>query len=275
VGENGEVTTLLSAVLDIAREAAALANDLTRGGVSALATKSTAVDVVTIVDRQVETLIRRRITEQFPGDGIFGEEEAATASSTGRTWVVDPIDGTTNLLYGLPQYGVSIAVVEGDPATWSWTALAGVVINPVTGEEFSAARGEGAFLDGNPIHVTRPASLAQSLLATGFAYDADTRTRQAEVVSRIIARVRDIRRLGACSLDLCALAAGRVDAYFERTLSAWDFAAGALIAEEAGAELRGWGGAAPSRDWMLVAHPDIIDDYERLLVDAGAHFDLK
>ena len=267
--------SLLDATLAIAREAAGLANQLTRGGVDTLATKSTSVDVVTIVDREVEVLIRRRIAERFPGDGVFGEEEAASASTTGRTWVVDPIDGTTNLLYGLPQYGVSIAVVEGDPANWNWTALVGVVINPATGEEFWAARGGGAFRNGEPIAVNRPADLERSLLATGFAYNATTRVRQAEVVTRIIDRVRDIRRLGACSLDLCALAAGRVDAYFERTLSAWDFAAGALIAEEAGAELRGWNGASPSRDWMLAAHPDVIGEFERLLVDAGAHFELE
>ena len=262
-------------MLAIAREAATLANELTEGGVSALATKSTSVDVVTIVDRDVEALIRRRIGERFPGDGICGEEDAATASETGRYWVVDPIDGTTNLLYGIPQYGVSIAVVEGNPASWDWTALAGVVINPVSGEEFWAERGGGAFLNGAPITVNQPTDLAQTLVATGFAYNATTRTRQAEVVSRIIHRVRDIRRFGACSLDLCALAAGRVDIYFERTLSAWDFAAGALIAAEAGADVRGWNGAAPSSDWMLAAHPSIIDEIEALLVKSGAHFDLN
>ncbi len=267
--------SLLDSVLAISREAAALATELTAGGVSALATKSTAVDVVTIVDREVESRIRRRITERFPGDGIFGEEEAATTSDTGRFWVVDPIDGTTNLLYGIPQYGISIAVVEGDPASWNWTALAGVVINPVSGEEFWAERGGGAFLNGDAIHVRRPASLAESLLATGFAYNAETRTKQAEVLARIIHRVRDIRRLGACSLDLCALATGRVDVYFERTLSAWDFAAGALIAQEAGAEIRGWNGASPSRDWLLAAHPDFINEVETLLVAAEAHFELN
>lgn len=266
---------LVDRVLSIAREAATLANELTRDGVRALATKSSDVDVVTVVDKQLESLIRRRLRDEFPDDGITGEEEAASTGTSGRYWLVDPIDGTTNLLYGIPQYGVSIAVVEGSPDSWDWTALAGVVINPQSGEEFSAEKGGGSFLNGERLRINAPVPLSQSLLATGFAYSSTTRVRQAETLTHVIDRVRDIRRFGACSLDLCALACGRVDAYFERTLSAWDFAAGALIAEEAGAVVRGWQGSAPSHDWLLAAHPEMIDDYESILIDAGAHFDLK
>ena len=274
--KNGDMSSeLLTDAIVIAREAAALASKLTAGGVSELATKSSDVDVVTLVDQGVESLIRRMVSERYPDDGFFGEEEGRSKSFSGRTWLVDPIDGTTNLLYGIPQYGVSIAVVEGDPADWDWKALVGVVINPATGDEYWAKLGGGAFHNGESISINRPKSLAQSLLVTGFSYSAELRIKQAQVLTGIIGGVRDIRRFGACSLDLCALASGLVDVYFERTLSAWDFAAGALIAQEAGALVRGWNGAAPSHDWLLAGHPEIVDEFEELAVRSGARFSLN
>ncbi len=264
-----------SSLLDIARgiavEAAERVAEARRGVVEVADLKSSSVDVVTQVDRDTESFIRHRLLELRPDDAFLGEESGGGSGSSGLTWVVDPIDGTVNFLYGIPHYAVSIAVVEGEPDPQSWTALAGVVINPATGELFTGSAGGGAFLGDTPLRVSKPASLEQSLLATGFAYDAGIRAEQGAVVARLLPRVRDIRRMGTASLDLCAVAAGRVDAYFERTLNPWDHAAGALIADEAGARVSGLGVPRPSVDFLLAAHPDLAALLEPLLleVDAG------
>jgi myo-inositol-1(or 4)-monophosphatase len=274
--ENGGVTTrLLETALDIAREAAALAAERRRGTVTVADSKSSSVDIVTAVDREVEALIRARLAERQPGDGFLGEEGGRADCTTSLTWVIDPIDGTVNFLYDIPHYAVSIAVVEGDPTPGNWTELAGVVINVSSGREFTASAGGGAFADGVPISVNRPESLGQSLLSTGFSYSQYIRTEQARVMATVMPHIRDIRRMGAAALDLTALAAGQIDIYFERMLQPWDHAAGVLIAREAGAEVRGWNGAAPDVDWLLAAHPDLIDDIENVLVEAGAHFELR
>lgn len=268
-------TRLLETALDIAREAAAIAAERRRGTVTVADSKSSSVDIVTAVDREVEALIRQRLAERQPGDGFLGEEGGRADRSTSLTWVVDPIDGTVNFLYGIPQYAVSIAVVEGDPTPGNWTELAGVVINVSSGREFTATAGGGALADGVPLSVNRPASLGQSLLSTGFSYSRYIRTEQARVMASVMPHIRDIRRMGAAALDLTAIAAGQLDIYFERMLQPWDHAAGVLIAREAGAEIRGWNGAAPDIDWLLAAHPDLIDEIETILIDAGAHFDLE
>ncbi len=236
--------------------------------------KSSSVDVVTAVDREVEALVRQRLAELQPGDGFLGEEGGQADRTTSLTWVVDPIDGTVNYLYDIPQYAISIAVVEGDPTPGNWTELAGVVINAASGREFSATRGGGAFSGGLPLAVNRPESLGQSLLSTGFSYSRQIRTQQAQVMARVMPHIRDIRRMGAAALDLTAIAAGQLDIYFERMLQPWDHAAGVLIAREAGAEVRGWNGAAPDVDWLLAAHPEVIDEIESVLVESGAHFDI-
>jgi myo-inositol-1(or 4)-monophosphatase len=143
----------------------------------------------------------------------------ADAGSSGLTWVVDPIDGTVNYLYGIPQYAVSIAVVEGEPDPLTWRALAGVVVNPVSGELFSATLGGGAALDGRQIRVNSGVSIDQALVGTGFSYSAQSRAAQGAVLARLISQVRDIRRHGAAALDLCSVACGRLDAYYERGLA--------------------------------------------------------
>ena len=268
-------TQLLETALAIAREAAALAAERRRGIVEVADLKTSSVDVVTAVDREIEILIRERLADRQPGDGFLGEEGGRTDRTTSLTWVVDPIDGTVNYLYGIPQYAISIAVVEGDPTPGNWTELAGVVINAASGREFTATRGGGAFSDGVPLAVNRPESLGQSLLSTGFSYSQTIRTQQAQVMARVMPHIRDIRRMGAASLDLTAIAAGQLDIYFERMLQPWDHAAGVLIAREAGAEIRGWNGSAPDIDWLLASHPDVIDEVESVLVDAGAHFDFR
>jgi len=261
---------LLAVARAIALEAGELIFEARRGAVEVADVKSSSVDVVTQVDRDAESLIRGRLAELRPGDGFLGEESGGGSGTSGLTWVVDPIDGTVNFLYGIPHYAVSIAVVEGDADPQSWRALAGVVVNPATGEVFSAAAGAGAHLGEHPIRVANTVSLDQALVATGFAYRAETRAEQGAAIARLLPRVRDIRRMGTASLDLCAVACGRVNAYYERTLSPWDHAAGALIAEEAGARLTGLPGSRADHRFLLAAHPQMAAALASVLAEVGA-----
>ncbi len=263
-------TDLLDLTRAIALEAGELAAARRREGVEVAATKSSIVDIVTAADREVEEFIRARIAEARPYDGILGEEGGVSGGTSGITWVVDPIDGTVNYLYGIPHYAVSIAVVEGDPDPATWTALAGAVFNPAGGELFTASRGAGARLGDQPIRVADPVPLAQALIGTGFAYDAQLRGQQGELVARLLPLVRDIRRAGTASLDLAAIASGRLNAYFERSLNPWDHAAGALIAQEAGAVVKGRGVPHPSSEFILAGHPDVVGPLEELLAQLGA-----
>ena len=261
---------LLAVARKDALEAGALVLEARRGVVEVADRKSSSVDVVTQVDRDAETIIRDRLSHLRPHDGFFGEESGGAAGTSGLTWVVDPIDGTVNFLYGIPHYAVSIAVVEGEPHPQSWRALAGVVVNPASGELYSATDGGGALLHDRPLHVNPPVELSQALVATGFAYRAETRAEQGAAVARLLPRVRDIRRMGTASLDLCAVASGRLDAYFERTLSPWDHAAGALIAVEAGARVTGVPGDRADHRFLLAAHPELAVALERLLTEVDA-----
>ncbi len=261
---------LLKLSTEIAERAGELILRRRNEGVTVAATKSSAVDVVTLADRESEELIRSLIADARPGDGFFGEESDATSSSTGVTWVVDPIDGTVNYLYGIPSYAVSIAVVEGDPDPHSWTALAGTVLNPAAGEMFSAARGAGATLNGASIRVNASVDASLALLGTGFSYSAERRVWQAGIVQHLIGQVRDIRRVGSAALDLCSVASGRLDGYYERGLNPWDHAAGVLIAQEAGARVGGLHGAAASHDFTLAAETVLFDELHEILLAAGA-----
>lgn len=262
-------TELLTLARDIAIRAGALAKLRRSDGVEVADTKSSTVDIVTEADRETEALIRSLIADARPNDGFLGEESGTAAGSSGLTWVVDPIDGTVNFLYGIPHYAVSIAAVEGEPSPLTWNALAAAVINPASGELFTATRGGGAFLAEEPLRVAASVELSQALIGTGFAYNADTRGQQGALVSRLLPLVRDIRRQGTASLDLCFVAAGRLNAYFEATLSPWDHAAGALIAREAGATVKGLGDAAPSRDLIIAAQPDVAAALEAKLIELG------
>ncbi|MCU1586231.1 MAG: inositol monophosphatase [Microbacteriaceae bacterium] len=263
-----------SELLTIARGIAVEAGELARArraqGVQVAASKSSIEDIVTFADRETESLIRSRIADARPNDGFVGEESGAATGTSGLTWIVDPIDGTVNYLYGLPHYAVSIAVVEGEPEPASWQALAGVVVNPAIGEVFTAADGAGAFLGDRQIHPASPVDLSQALVGTGFGYNAETRTDQARVLAGLVSRIRDVRRMGTASLDLCAVACGRLDGYFERGLKPWDHAAGALIAREAGATVSLQGGAPDSRDLVFAAAPTIADHLQRMLRELGA-----
>lgn len=250
---------LLEIAATVARRAAAFALQRRRDGVEVAASKSSLSDIVTRADRETEQLIRDALAAARPRDGFLGEESGGGSSDSGLTWVVDPIDGTVNYFYGIPAWAVSIAVVEGDPDPATWRTLAGAVVNPVLGEVYTAYTGGGARLNGAPIHVNTGVDMELALVGTGFGYDAEVRRRQAAFVDQLIGDVRDIRRIGAASLDLCSVAAGRLDAYFERGLNPWDHAAGALIAQEAGARVAGLGGGPAGRRLLMAAAPDLFD----------------
>ncbi|GAB2748253.1 inositol monophosphatase family protein [Salinifilum aidingensis] len=229
-----DVEALRTAAVRIAREAGDLARAVREEAVSdgAVDTKSTETDVVTAGDRAVERLVRERVGELRPGESVLGEEEGGERSLDGLRWVVDPIDGTVNYLYGYPWYAVSLAAQQDG------VSVAGAVVEPVSGRVWSAGLGQGAFLDDRPLRAAATERLDLALVGTGFAYVQQRRSAQAGVVGRLLPQVRDIRRNGAASLDLCAVAAGWVDAYYEVGLNRWDWAAGALIAAEAGAQVR-------------------------------------
>jgi myo-inositol-1(or 4)-monophosphatase len=263
-------TDLVSVARSIALEAGALALQRRHEGVKVAATKSTTVDIVTEADRETERLLLDLLARERRDDGVLGEEGASETGTSGLTWLVDPIDGTVNFLYGIPHWAVSIAVVEGEPDPLTWRGIAGAVFCPPTGELFTASEGGGAFLDDQPIRVAPAVELSQALVATGFAYDSWMRSQQGAVVTKLLPLVRDIRRQGTASLDLCFVGAGRYNAYFERTLSPWDHAAGAIVAREAGAVVKGWGDAAPSRDFIIAAEPTVASRLESTLEGVGA-----
>ncbi|WP_298178023.1 inositol monophosphatase family protein [Saccharomonospora sp.] len=233
-----DIESLTATAEQVAVEAADLVRDayesMLAGTSVDVDTKSSETDVVTAVDTASERLVRERLAVLRPHDTVLGEEEGThtaehSPEGTGVTWVVDPIDGTVNFLYGLPWFAVSVAAqIDG-------MSVAGAVVEPASGRRWTATRGRGAWLDGRPLRVSAPDDLGVSLLATGFAYTSERRARQARLVAAVLNKVRDIRRQGSAALDLCAVAAGWIDAYVEHGLQRWDWAAGALIAEEAGA----------------------------------------
>ncbi|WP_109211349.1 MULTISPECIES: inositol monophosphatase family protein [Microbacterium] len=254
--------------IDIAREAGELARARRDAGVAIAATKTALADIVTEADREVEALIRTRLQEARPGDGFLGEETGGGGGESDVTWVVDPIDGTVNYAYGLPTYAVSIAAVRGEPTPGEWEALAGVVYTPVVGELFHAARGEGAWLGVNRLAVNADVGPAGALLATGFGYDPATRPGDLEMIGRVMPGLaRDLRRGGSAALDLCYVAAGRLDGYFERGLAPWDLAAGSLLVTEAGGRFgRAEPDGSPRAPLIVAATPAIFD---RLAAAAG------
>lgn len=256
---------LLALAIDIAREAGELARVRREAGVVIAATKSGLADIVTEADREVEQLIRDRIAEARHGDGFLGEESEATEGTTGLTWVVDPIDGTVNYAYGVPAYAVSIAIVEGPPDPATWTAVAGVVHNPASGELFHAARGSGAYLGKRRLAVLEEPDSSGALVATGLSYEPDRRRQQFEVLGHVLPLARDIRRIGAASLDLAFVAAGRFDAYYEWGLRPWDMAAGSLLVSEAGGIVGGLDGARAGRELLIAASPAFYESLEAVL----------
>lgn len=255
---------------DLATAAAALlveGLDRTRRSVE---TKSSATDLVTDMDRLSERTIVEGILARRPHDSILGEEGSDRLGTSGVRWIIDPIDGTTNYVYGHPGFAVSIAAEWTDPATGTAEVVVGAVADPLHGDVFTAALGGGARRNGSPIRCSAEVDLGRALVATGFSYESLRRARQARVLTDLLPDVRDIRRMGAASVDLCSVACGRVDAYYEKGLAPWDFAAGALVAREAGARIGDLDGGAPSGAFALAAAPDLFDPLAERLRAAGA-----
>lgn len=263
-------------LLALAQEAAYKAGALLRDGrpadLAVAATKSSPIDVVTEMDIAAEKLITDLISEQRPDDGFLGEEGASVEGTSGVRWVIDPLDGTVNYLYGLPTWSVSIAAeLHGE-------TVAGVVAVPMRGETFHAVLGGGAWAtgawEGERRLACRPAApLEQALVSTGFNYVTEVRAHQADVAQKLIPLLRDIRRGGSAAVDLCDVAAGRLDGYYERGLNPWDLAAGDLIAREAGALTGGRPGERPARDLAVAGTPGVFEPLQRLLEDFGAWHD--
>lgn len=253
---------LAELALEVAREAADLVRERRAAGVTVAATKTSAVDVVTEADRASEELIRARLLTARPDDAFLGEEGGGAAGASGVRWIVDPIDGTVNFLYGLPQYAVSVA------AELDGRVVAGVVINVATRTEYVAWSGGGAFRDGVQLSVRGPAPLAERLVLTGFNYEAAVREVQAGALTRLLPRVRDIRRMGSCALDLCAVAEGAADAYVEEGVAIWDHAAGALVAQEAGATCEVTTGRA-GKEAVLCAPSEGFAEFRSLVLESG------
>jgi myo-inositol-1(or 4)-monophosphatase len=261
--------------IDVAQKAGAHVLARRQGHIDVAHTKSSVNDVVNEVDRESEQMIYELLSSARPGDGFFGEEGQTGDSRSGITWVVDPIDGTVNFLYGIPHYAISIAAVEGLPYPAEWNVIAGVVFNPATGELFHAAKGEGSFLGAQRLAVAKPVPLENALWLTGFAYAENYRQAQGELVAATISLVRDIRRMGTASLDLAAIAAGRANIYFERTLSPWDHAAGELLVTEAGGVVRGFSDDTPSREAVFAGHREMVEKFQRLVAEHGGDVGLS
>ncbi len=250
---------LLNLAVRAAHAAGALLHEAATGDRTSVEAKTSDTDMVTEMDRASEELVARTILEARPEDSLLAEEGTAGDGTTGVRWVVDPLDGTTNYLYGFPAWAASVAAeVDGRPA-------AGVVYDPSHDEMFSAVRGEGARCNQRPLRVVGQPDLATALVATGFSYDAASRGVQARVLANVIPSVRDVRRAGAAALDLCWVALGRVDLYYERGIQPWDWAAGGLVASEAGAVV-----TALDDGTVLGAPPQLHDPFLRLLREATA-----
>ncbi|MGQ7296505.1 inositol monophosphatase family protein [Quadrisphaera sp. KR29] len=264
----------VAALADLAERAARAAGDLVRAGraehAAVTATKSSRSDVVTAMDTAAEQLVRRMLAQERPQDAVLGEEGGSTGGTSGLTWVLDPIDGTVNYVYGIPAYAVSVAVVAGEPSPPRWRPVAGCVHNPETGETWTAGAGAGARLDGRPLARPEGPPLAEALVGTGFGYTAERRAEQAAVVAHLLPRVRDVRRIGSAALDLCYVASARLDAFYERGLNPWDAAAGWLVAAEAGVALVGLDGAGASSEMLVAAPPALAAELAAELVRAGA-----
>lgn len=263
-------TELRDLAVELAREAAALARSMRVGGIDVAETKSSAVDVVTEADRACEELVRSRLAAARPDDAVLGEEGDDRAGSTGVRWIVDPIDGTVNYLYGLPECAVSVAAeVDGE-------IVAAAVVNIMTGVEYAAALGHGATRDGTPLAVRPSPPVAQRLVLTGFGYRSEVRRHQAARLAALLPLVRDIRRMGSCALDLCHVAEGSADAYVEEGPQPWDYSAGRLVLTEAGGRfeilpgrLRQVVAEAPERALVTAAPAEGWDGFVEVLAAAG------
>jgi myo-inositol-1(or 4)-monophosphatase len=255
---------LLSELADVALACAQAAAAVLARGLeeqpAAIDTKSSSTDMVSDVDRSAEAAVTRLLSERRPEDAVLGEEGTSRSGTTGVRWVVDPLDGTTNFLFGVPQFAVSVAAEVGGKTR------VGIVVDPSRGETWAAVEGWGARRNGHPCRVAAGrSSLATALVATGFGYQPARREWQGAVVAHVLPRVRDVRRFGSAALDLCWTAGGRYDAYYEWGLNPWDLAAGALVCQEAGGRVE----AIPGRV-IVATTPELFGPLCDLLVEAGA-----
>lgn len=255
MNDRASTPNLAPSLLDLATRVAAQAGAFLLAGVekprSAVETKSTGTDMVSEMDRGAERLIVDGILAERPDDGFLGEEGASRAGTSGVRWIIDPLDGTTNYLYGHPLWSVSIGVeVDG-------VMTVGVVEAPTLAETFTATLGGGASRNGRPIRVGSGAAFDNALIGTGFSYDPATRARQGVVVAALAPIVRDVRRGGSAALDLAFVACGRLDGYYERGLNTWDLAAGVLMVQEAGGVATGTGEEPASVEMCITGNPVI------------------
>lgn len=259
-----DVAQLERLAVSVAIEAGRLVVEERPALVSAAATKSSPTDVVTVMDTRAEELIRARLLAARPRDGVLGEEGDDHAGRSGVTWVVDPIDGTVNYLYDIPAYAVSVAAVTGDPRVpGQWQVLAAAVADPCRARVFHARSGGGAHLSlvgggvGSRLQVGAVAQLSGALVGTGFGYTPERRRAQAQLLLEVLPRVRDIRRIGSAALDLCLVAAGGLDGYYEVGLNPWDLAGGWLVVCEAGGVVSGPGGGPPTAELTVAGNPPV------------------
>ena len=246
---------LLDVAVAAARASAAVLLRYYEDGVREVEAKSTPTDLVSEADVEAERAIRELIAARRPDDAILGEEGDDIAGSSGLRWVVDPLDGTINYLFRIPQWAVSVAC-EG---------RVGVVLDPLRDELFTVQAGGAALLNGEPLRGSSRDDLGTAMVSTGFGYDARVRAAQAAVVARLLPQVRDIRRLGSAALDLAWLAAGRYDAYYEYGLKAWDWAAGEMLCSAAGLATRHLEALPGTGAGLLVAAPGIVDELEAIV----------
>jgi myo-inositol-1(or 4)-monophosphatase len=259
---SAELDELLATSIELALGAGRLVREGRAVGLGDVDTKSSATDMVTKFDRAAEAYITGRLRVVRPHDGLIGEEGTDVAGTSGLQWLIDPIDGTTNFVYGM-AYAVSVAVVDDHGS------VAGAVYLPIADELFSAARGRGAHLNGAQIHCSTVSDPAVALVSTGFGYSASLRTSQGARVAALLPHIRDIRRLGAAAMDLSYLACGRIDAYYEQGLNPWDIGAGRLIATEAGARVGTFTGAPGEIDGLVAAAPGLFDPLLALIETSG------
>jgi len=253
-------TFLLDLAVAAAREAGELLLERFRRPARGVETKSSSTDLVSEADRAAEELILGRLTEARPDDGILAEEGGGRTSSSGITWVVDPLDGTVNYLFRIPVWSVSIAAADPDGT------LIGVVHDPNRAETFTAIRGEGAALNGDPISVSDRDSLEQAMIGTGFSYDSEARREQAERLVRLLPLVRDIRRGGSAAIDLATLACGRFDGFYEAPMEEWDKAAGVLLIREAGGIVSDLPAPKGLSTGVIAANPELHDELRGLVI---------
>ena len=263
-----DLAALANLACGLAREAGSLLLGYYEGSspseelTASIRSKSTRTDLVTEADRASERLILERLRDERPDGAVIAEEGGSREGTSGLTWVVDPLDGTINFVYGFPAFAVSVACQAGDER------LVGAVYDPLRGEMFEAQLGRGSRLDGKPLRMSGPPPLAEALVATGFGYDANRRQAQARLLATVLPSIRDIRRAGAAALDLCWLATGRVDACYEAGLAPWDLAAGALVVTEAGGSVEVVDGLVPGAATVVAGFPALCRDLSALLETA-------